>query len=164
MKISSLTVCIVLFLFNSVFAEVKLPRIVRDSMVLQKDAKVKIWGWAANGEKITVSFVEKKYKTTTGVDGRWLITLSPLKAGGPYTMNIDASNHITLKDILIGDVWLCSGQSNMVHQMALHSVRYADEVANANYPEIRHFWVPNTTNLQGPQNDLPDGYWKGANP
>ena len=77
-----------------------------------------------------------------------------MKAGGPYTMDIDGKNHIALKDILIGDVWFCTGQSNMVHQMALHSVRYADEIANANYPQIRHFWVPNITNLQGPQDDL----------
>lgn len=164
MKISSLTICIVLFIFNSVFAEVKLPRIVRDSMILQRDAKVKIWGWAANGEKVTVSFAGKKYKAITGSDGKWLITLSPLKAGGPYTMNIDASNHITLKDILIGDVWFCSGQSNMVHQMKLHNVLYEDDIAKANYPQIRHFSVPNIANLEGPQADLPDGNWKWANP
>jgi sialate O-acetylesterase len=77
-------------------------------------------------------------------------------------MKIDAKNHQALKDILIGDVWLCAGQSNMVHQMSLHSVRYADEVANANYPAIRQFWVPNTTNLQSPQADLTSGSWKPA--
>ena len=88
----------------------------------------------------------------------------PMKAGGPYTMDINGSNKITLKDILIGDVWICSGQSNMVHQMELHSVRYADDIAHANYPEIRHFWIPTMTDLQGPHDDLPTGYWKSANP
>jgi sialate O-acetylesterase len=87
-----------------------------------------------------------------------------MKAGGPYTMDINGTNKITLKDILIGDVWICSGQSNMVHQMILHSVRYADEVTNANYTEIRHFWIPTMTDLQGPRDDLPTGYWKSANP
>ena len=68
-----------------------------------------------------------------------------MKAGGPYTMDISGKNKITLKDILIGDVWFCSGQSNMVHQMNIHDVRYADEIANANYPEIRQFWIPTLT-------------------
>jgi sialate O-acetylesterase len=79
-------------------------------------------------------------------------------------MNIDASNHITLKDILVGDVWLCSGQSNMVHQMALHSVLYAEDIARANNPQIRQFWIPNITHLQSPQDDLPGGNWKSASP
>src|SRR5215467_8275860 len=87
-----------------------------------------------------------------------------MRAGGPYTMNIDASNHLVINNILIGDVWICSGQSNMVHQMSLHSIRYADEVANANYSEIRHFWIPTMTDLSAPHDDLSTGYWKSANP
>jgi sialate O-acetylesterase len=74
------------------------------------------------------------------------------------------NDKITLKEILIGDVWFCSGQSNMVHQMGIHDVRYAKDVAEANYPEIRQFWISTLTNLQRPQNDLPTGYWKWANP
>lgn len=164
MKGITLTLFIVLSFISTTNAQIKLPRIVRDSMILQRDAKVKIWGWAANGEKVTVSFAGKKYRTKTGADGKWTVTLSPTKAAGPYTMNIDASNHIALKDVLIGDVWFCSGQSNMVHQMKLHNVRYEDDIAKANYPEIRQFWVPNITNMQRPQNDLSNGYWKWANP
>jgi sialate O-acetylesterase len=79
-------------------------------------------------------------------------------------MNIDASNHLVINNILIGDVWLCSGQSNMVHQMKLHSIRYASEIANAHFPEIRHFWIPMMTDLTGPHDDVPTGYWKSANP
>ena len=79
-------------------------------------------------------------------------------------MNINASNRTTIKDILIGDVWLCSGQSNMVHQMSLHSERYAADIVHANYPQIRQFWVRNTTNLAEPQNNLLNSYWKWANP
>jgi sialate O-acetylesterase len=144
-------------------AQVKLPALVRDSMILQRDSKINIWGWAGKNEKVTVKFNGKTYKTTA-VDNKWMITLPPVKAGGPYTMDITASNKITLKDILIGDVWICSGQSNMVHQMELHGVRYADDIAQANYPEIRHFWIPTLTDMQGPRNDLPTGYWKSANP
>ena len=149
---------------QSVHGQIKLPRLVRDSMVLQRDANIKIWGWAAKDEKITLKFNDKSYKTKATVDGKWFVILLPMKAGGPYTMDISASNKITLKDILIGDVWICSGQSNMVHQMELHSVRYENEIEQANYPEIRHFWIPRLTDLQQPHDDLPTGYWKWANP
>ena len=79
-------------------------------------------------------------------------------------MDITGSNKIRLKDILVGDVWICSGQSNMVHQMQLHSMRYAEEIAEANYPEIRHFFIPTVTNLEAPPDDLPAGYWRPAIP
>jgi sialate O-acetylesterase len=154
---------LVLF-FQTSFTQVKLPQLIRDSIVLQRDAKIKIWGWSTPNEKIKISFNKKSFKTKADAQGNWAVFLPSMKAGGPYTMNIDAGNHITLKDILIGDVWICTGQSNMVHQMALHAVRYADEVANANNPNIRHFWVPNVANMQGPQKDLPGGSWKWANP
>ncbi|MCU7550147.1 sialate O-acetylesterase [Chitinophagaceae bacterium LB-8] len=145
-------------------AQVKLPQLVRDSMVLQRESKVKIWGWASKGEKVTIRFNGKQFRTTTGSDGKWSILLPPMKAGGPYQMDISSSNHLTLKDILIGDVWLCAGQSNMVHQMELHKERYAADIASANYPQIRHFWIPTLTDLQGPKEDLPTGFWKWANP
>lgn len=151
-------------LFQTSFTQVKLPQLIRDSMVLQRDAKIKIWGWSSPNEKIKISFNKKDVKTKADAQGAWSVFLPAMKAGGPYTMKIDGRNHITLEDILIGDVWICTGQSNMVHQMALHSVRYADEVANANNPEIRHFWVPNVANMQGPQKDLSGGSWKWANP
>jgi len=144
------------------YGQIRLPRLVRDSMILQRDVKINIWGWASKNEKITVKFNNKNYKTTTGADGKWLIQLSPMKAGGPYTMEITGRNKTLLKDILIGDVWFCSGQSNMVHQMNIHDVTYAKDIAEANNPQIRHFWIPTLTNLQGPQDDLPAGYWKPA--
>src|SRR5450755_401304 len=124
-------------------SQVRLPGLIRDSMVLQRETKIKIWGWASKSEKISIKFNGKSFKTTTGPDGKWSIQLLPMKAGGPYTMDISATNRITLKDILIGDVWICSGQSNMVHQMELHRIRYADEIARADYPWIRQFWIPN---------------------
>ena len=145
-------------------AQVRLPRLVRDSMILQRDAKIKIWGWASNGEKISVKFNKKTYKAKADANGNWSVLLSPLKAGGPYTMEIEGKNKISLTEILIGDVWFCSGQSNMVHQMNIHNVTYAKDIAEANYPAIRQFWIPTLTNLRGPQDDLPTGYWKWANP
>ena len=137
---------------------------MRDSMILQRDIKLKIWGWASKGEEVKIKFNGKSAKTKTGADGKWIALLPAMKAGGPYTMEISGKNKITLKDILIGDVWFCSGQSNMVHQMSLHNITYAKDVAEANYPQIRHFWIPTLTNLTGPKEDLPTGYWKWANP
>ena len=158
------TLLLLTFLVECSSSQVKLPRLIRDSMILQRDAKIKIWGWSAPNEKVKITFNKKDFKTKADANGNWSLFLPAMKAGGPYTMNIDASNHISLKEILIGDVWICAGQSNMVHQMNLHSIRYADEIANANYPQIRQFWVANITNLQGPQKDLPFGNWKSANP
>lgn len=155
--------------YKHAFGQVILPQLVRDSMVLQRNAKVKIWGWASANEKIKINFLKKKYKTVADTKGNWMIMLSPMKAGGPFTMKIDATNHIVLNNILIGDVWLCSGQSNMVHQMELHKYTYPKEIAEADNPDIRQFWIPTLTDLQKPETDLPAGYqiaigWKSANP
>ena len=133
-------------------------------MILQRDTPVKIWGWAAKKEKVKISFNNRVYKTVADTGGKWNVVLPPTKAGGPYQLTFTASNIIIVKDILFGDVWICSGQSNMVHQMQLHSVRYAEEIAVANNPEIRHFWIPTLTDMQKPQDDLPNGYWKSVNP
>ncbi len=158
-------VLVLLFLAanGSILAQIRLPRLVRDSMVLQRDRKINIWGWASKGERVSVTFKLKTYTSNTGKDGKWMLQLPSMKAGGPYTMEISGKNKIVLHDVLIGDVWLCSGQSNMVHQMRLHNIRYRDEVAGAHYPEIRQFWIPTLTSLQGPQDDLPAGNWKSAN-
>jgi sialate O-acetylesterase len=151
-----------LFAACSSFAQVKLPRLIRDSMILQREEKINLWGWASVNEKVNVRFNGKQYKTKAGADGKWTVQLPPTKAGGPYTIDITASNKIILKDILFGDVWLCSGQSNMVHQLNIHDVTYARDIEQANYPQIRQFWIPTLTSLQGPQPDLPAGYWKSA--
>lgn len=162
MKKISIGLLLICLVSNAVYAQIKLPQLVRDSMVLQRDAKVNIWGWASPGESINASFNGKKYQIKTGIDGKWLFQLAPMKAGGPYTMELSGKNKIILKDILIGDVWFCSGQSNMVHQMNIHDVAYAKDIAEANNPEIRQFWIPTLTSLQGPKDDLPSGYWKSA--
>ncbi|NEU70163.1 sialate O-acetylesterase [Spirosoma agri] len=151
-----------LFLSVGVQAQLRLPKLISDGMVLQRDATLKIWGWASSGEKITVRFKGKTYKTVTEDNGEWLVKLPPTPSGGPFTMEISGKSRIDLNDILIGDVWFCSGQSNMVHQLNIHDVTYAKEIAEANYPQIRQFWVPTLTNLQKPQSDLPNGQWSAA--
>lgn len=153
-----------LSLLNTAFTQVRLPKLISDGMVLQRDTRLKIWGWATPGEKVSLQFQNKKYKATTGKDGKWNISLPAMKAGGPYVMDIQATNEVHINDILIGDVWLCSGQSNMVHQMILHRERYEQEITAANNSRIRHFWIPTLTNLQTPQEDFPNATWKVANP
>jgi len=161
MKIVFTLTCCILFAISP-YAQVRLPRLVRDSMILQRDTKINIWGWAAAREKVNIKFNGKNYRTITGADGKWSMQLPPTKAGGPYTMDIIASNKISLKEILVGDVWICSGQSNMVHQMNIHDVTYANDIAQANYPQIRHFWIPTLTSLEGQKDDLSTGYWRSA--
>lgn len=145
-------------------AQVRLPQLVSDGMVLQRDAPLTIWGWAAPGEKINLNFRGKNYKVTTSTDGKWSILMNPLKAGGPYTMDITASNKIVLQDILIGDVWFCSGQSNMVTPMERVKEKFADEIQKANYPQIRNFFIPTVSNVSMVQEDLPPGKWTAAVP
>ncbi|MCX6216018.1 sialate O-acetylesterase [Spirosoma sp.] len=157
-----LVLCLLLTAHFVVQAQIRLPKLISDGMVLQRDAKLKVWGWDKPGKKIALRFKSKTYKTTTDASGKWQVTLPPIPAGGPFTMDIMGSAKITLNDILIGDVWFCSGQSNMVHQLNIHDVTYADEIKTANFPQIRQFWVPTLTNLQGPQSDIPNGQWKAA--
>jgi sialate O-acetylesterase len=151
-----------LMMAEKAVSQIVLPQIVRDSMVLQRDAKINIWGWASANEKVTVLFNQKKYNTKATIDGKWKIVLPAMKGGGPYNMVITGKNSITLHDILLGDVWFCSGQSNMVHQMNIHDVTYANDIATANYPQIRQFWVPPLTSLESPKDNLPSGFWKAA--
>lgn len=143
-------------------AQLRLPKLVSDGMVLQRDIKLTIWGWASPGEKITVRFLNKNYKTNTDDSGQWQVKVPPMPAGGPFSMEIAGKTTLIVKDILIGDVWFCSGQSNMVHQLNIHDVTYAKVIAEANDPQIRQFLVPTGTNLQGPQMDISQGQWKAA--
>ena len=104
-----------IFIAISTRANVKLPSILNDNMILQQNTDVKLWGWADAGEKITIktSWLRQVVYTTTTADGKWIATVKTTSAGGPYTIDIEGKNKITLKNILLGEVWVCSGQSNM---------------------------------------------------
>ena len=129
-----------LFCTISVHATVRLPALVGDHMVLQREKKINLWGYANPGEPVTINFVSKIYHTVTDLSGKWKIRMGEIKAGGPYQMTITGENVITVNDILIGDVWICSGQSNMEFPVSLG--KNADqEIKNANYPTIRLFNV-----------------------
>ncbi len=163
MRVYLLMLLVIAFTVSNLNAQVKLPGIVSDSMILQRDTKVKIWGWAAPNENVRVAFNKKTFKTKADKAGNWFLYLPPVAAGGPYSLTVSGNkNSITVNEILFGDVWFCSGQSNMVHQLNIHDVTYEKEIREANYPHIRQFWIPTITNLQQPQNDIPNGEWKAA--
>lgn len=157
-------VAVSLLFTNTAFSQVKLPKLIGDGMVLQRDTKIKIWGWSAPEEKIVLNFNTKNYKIKANTKGEWELQLPALKAGGPYTMKIKASNTIEIKDILIGDVWLCSGQSNMA--MTVDQVRslYENDIANAANKFIRNFEVPREYEFNVQRTDLSGGSWNEANP
>ena len=144
----------------SIFGEVKLPKLISDGMVLQRETNVKLWGWASSGEKISIHFVNSEYNTTANENGEWEVMLPPMKAGGPYEMQIDANNSVTIYDILIGDIWLCSGQSNM--GLPLEAVKdvYEDELAQLNDPYIRQFFTFPRTNFREREKDFRFGKWQ----
>ena len=153
-----------LLLSTPITAQVRLPRLISDGMVLQRDAGVKIWGWAAEHEKVSVSFRDTVYLTSANERGEWTVALSGLKPGGPFTMKVSASDTITIKDVMVGDVWLCSGQSNMELPMKRVSWIYESEILNSENPYLRHFTVPQHYDFKQPENDLEKGVWQAANP
>src|SRR5262245_36031475 len=111
--VKKLTLAAMLFSALQVSAQIKLARIFSDHMVLQRSKPVQIWGWAKTGEKISVSLAGNTKNTKAGKNGEWLVTLPPMMAGGPHELMVKGNNSIALKDIMVGEVWLCSGQSNM---------------------------------------------------
>ena len=155
--------CLLLVALNSL-GQVRLPQLVSDGMVLQRDTKIKLWGWAAPAENISIKFNNKTYKVTADAAGKWLTLLPPMKAGGPYSMDLSASNHIILNNILIGDVWFCSGQSNMALQMERIKEKYPKDIANANFPQIRNFFISTVSDVSKIHNNLPPGKWLVATP
>ncbi len=134
-------ICLSVIISISAFADVKLPSIYGSHMVLQRNRPIKIRGWADPGESVTVELAGKKAIAATGPDGNWQVELPAMKAGGPYTVSIQGKNKLKLDDVLIGEVWICSGQSNMEWRLYA-SKNGKKEVANAKFPKIRLFDVP----------------------
>lgn len=167
--ISSL--CGALFVAASASAEVKPNALFSEHMVLQNGMQVPIWGTAEPGEKITVKFDGQTKSGTADQMGKWMVRLAKLKPGGPYTMRITGnkgSSPITIGDALVGEVWLGSGQSNMVFNVSNTGHRpyglldEKQEIAAANYPQVRMFTVMDTKSLT-PQTDV-KGEWKVCSP
>jgi sialate O-acetylesterase len=156
--------CIIGLLFAiAVKAEVKLPRLVSNGMVLQRDQNIHIWGWADVGEKISLTFKNKTYTTKADKNRLWTVNIERQPAGGPFKMLI---NNIELQDLLIGDVWLCAGQSNMEAVMNRANIKenYSHIIKNSNYPMIRQFTVKKDMAFNPVQDVASDKGWVGVNP
>jgi sialate O-acetylesterase len=154
--------CMIVLAAGALQADVRLPALIGDNMVLQRGLPLKVWGWADPGEKVAVSLCGQKAEATANDKGQWLATLPAVaEAGGPFEMTVAGKNMLTLKNLLIGEVWVCSGQSNM--QWAVNSTKNAaEEIAAANYPSIRLFRVPNVTS-QVPLDDVKSA-WQECTP
>lgn len=153
---------ILLITNNLVKAQVTLPPFFNCNMVLQQGIPIPVWGWASPGEKVSVTFNNKTVTTKTGKNGKWRVTLEAMNYGGPYKMLIKGSNQRTIENILIGEVWVCSGQSNMEFNLSSANNAQA-EIAASDYPEIRLFTVKKRI-AQTPQDNLEEGEWWECSP
>ncbi|MCF7958113.1 MAG: sialate O-acetylesterase [Phycisphaerae bacterium] len=149
-------------LISPAVAAVRLPHIIGDHMVIQQEKPVKIWGWADAGEMVSVTLSGQTAKTKAGKEGTWQVKLPAMKADGKvYQMTIAGENTITLNNILVGEVWLCSGQSNMEMGVAICD-NSKEEIAAADYPDIRLYMVPKIPSGE-PVSDR-DATWKACTP
>jgi len=160
-----LTLLAFLALTFTASADVTLPRVIGSGMVLQSDLPVPVWGWADVGEKVSVSFAGQTKMAKAGNDGKWMVKLDPLKASNKSTsLTISGNNKISLDNVLVGEVWICSGQSNM--EWAIRSSMNAkEEIAASDHPNIRLFNVPGHTTSPVPNEKAArPGSWQVCSP
>jgi sialate O-acetylesterase len=159
----SIPIALSVFLIGAALApaEVHLPALLSDHMVVQRDRPVHVWGWAEPGERVRVAFTDTNRNDVADDAGRWSVYFPPQDAGGPYEMTIEGTNHLTISDILVGEVWVGSGQSNM--ELSMQRVNDAEkEIAAADYPKIRLFQVERNT-ANAPLLDV-KGSWQVCSP
>lgn len=166
-RFSKLLFAFAVLISNSALAQIKLPAIISDNMILQQNSKVALWGWAQPGEKITITnnWNNKSAKAVADASGKWLTYVATAKAGGPYQLTFKASNTIDVKNILLGEVWIASGQSNMEFFVGKTSnasyagvINHDEVMKDAEHPDIRTIDVPNKV-ADEPQTDF-KGEWK----
>jgi sialate O-acetylesterase len=156
---AALFFCFFFASISSAFAEVKLARLFSDHVVLQRQKPIPVWGSAEPSETVYVSLGEQTRTIQSDASGKWTTSFAAMEAGGPYSIKVSAkSGSIMVSDVLIGEVWLCSGQSNMEWSVK-QADNFAAEKKNADFPQIRHFYVEHNVEIE-PQNDLKSGEWK----
>src|SRR5678816_4684728 len=156
-----ITVCLTLLLQQEALAKITVPSLIGDNMVLQSGKQIRIWGHGDPGEQVSIEIAGQRAKAVTSTTGNWETKIGPLKAGGPFNLTITGSNTLTIKNVLVGEVWVCSGQSNMEWPL-INARNGAEEVAKANYPEIRLFTVQKATSST-PLDDV-KGNWVVTTP
>jgi sialate O-acetylesterase len=160
-------ICLLLILLLPVtgYSQLRLPRMYADGMVLQRDVRATIHGWSGPGAGIALRLGDSTYTATADSAGNWLVALAPKSAGGPFEMRVaSGKDTITLRNVLFGDVWVASGQSNMELPMKRVSPLYESVVARSENPQIRQFLVPQRYNFKAPESDFPSGSWESVNP
>ncbi len=162
LKFYGLVITFLFYLAQNASSEVKMPRIFSSNMVLQQGIEIPVWGWADKGERITVTFNNNTVRTKCNDTGKWMIKLPVQSYGGPYTLTVKGKNTLVFDNVLIGEVWICSGQSNMQFQVSQGN-NAEQEIASANYPNIRLFQVPLEV-AQFPKDDLSSGNWVECSP
>src|ERR1700740_300799 len=135
-------------------AEPRLPHLFSDHMVLQRDMELRIWGWADPSEPIEVSLAGVSRQTAATADGRWSVALPAFPAGGPFTLEVRGKKTLRLKDVLIGEVWVASGQSNMTYALS-GAANAVEEIPKANDPGLRFFTVPKRIAVEAERDTLP---------
>lgn len=146
------------------YSQVRLPKYISDGMVLQRDQPIKIWGFASPDEKVMVRFAGKDYASLTQKDSIWSVMLPAQMAGGPHNISIKGYNQIMVKNVLFGDVWLCSGQSNMELPIERLKDAYPELYRSARNPMIRQFTVPKTYDFKNEKEDISGGSWIEVSP
>ncbi|GAB3024367.1 sialate O-acetylesterase [Bowmanella dokdonensis] len=145
-------------------ADIRLPRLISDGMVLQRDQAIVLWGWADSDEVVRVKLDGKLVGKAGSSGGKWSLTLPAQPAGGPHRIELSGHNELALQDVYFGDVWVASGQSNMELPMARVAEAYPEDLATADFPLIRQFKVPQKYHFQAPQADFESGRWVAASP
>lgn len=153
-KLFILTGCL---LFQCVHAQIKMPGIFGDHMVMQRNQGVPVWGWSSPGEKVVVQFNNEIKETHANRQGKWRINLDSQAAGGPYTLRITGKTSLVFQDVMVGEVWICSGQSNMEFELRTASHGLA-EIRQANNPEIRQIKIPLRVG-NTPKEDIASAKW-----
>lgn len=144
-------------------AALSVPKLFGDGMVVQQGKPIAVWGKAAAGAQVTVTFAGQEKQTSASAEGKWSLHLEPLPYGGPHVMQITSDHHvITLSDVYVGEVWVCGGQSNMQWSLA-RTIHYEKERQSAHYPGIRFINVP-VTGSDVPEDDIPSGTWREVSP
>ena len=155
---------ILLLVVNLSNSQIRLPRLISDGMVLQRETPLTMWGWASPGEKIEWQFGTFHQVTWADSAGNWTLEIPAQPAGGPVEITISGKNQISLKEVYFGDVWLCSGQSNMELMMDRVRDKYPQVIADANNPLIRQFTVSDEYDFTTERSDLDGGAWIQVNP
>ena len=145
-------------------ADLRLPALLSDGAVLQRDAETRLWGWADEGETVRVFLDGESLGSARTTEGRWALRITAQPAGGPHRLRFEGANQVEIGDVWFGDVWVASGQSNMELPMARVAERYAAEIAAADLPRVRQFKVPKDYDFKAPRDDITGAAWVVSTP